>query len=113
MDAAIAANVVVEILELYTKAQRITFARPFPAPVSGDDKLYENADPTDKVLEQLYKFKDDAKSPHLDRYIALTEAAQEALDAFARTSEPYKKRSPRTLVGGFDTDLAELCMKVR
>jgi hypothetical protein len=113
MDAAIAANLMVEIMQLYTLAQRITFARPFPAPVSGDDKLYENADPTDEVLEQLDKFKEDAKSPHLNRYIALTEAAQEALDAFARTSEPYKKRSVRTLVGGFDTDLAELCMKVR
>jgi hypothetical protein len=113
LDAALAANFVVENLQLYTLTRRITFARPFPAPYSGDDKLYNNADPTDEVIAQLNKFKEDAKSPHLDRYIALTEAAQEALDAFARTSEPYKKRSPSTLVGGFDTDLAELCMKVR
>lgn len=112
MHAAIAANWMVEIMQLYTRAQRIPFARPFPAPDSGDDKLYENADPILDVLERLHKFKEDAKSPQLDRYIALTEAAQEALDAFARTSEPYKKRSPRTLVGGFDTDLAELCIKV-
>jgi hypothetical protein len=93
--------------------RRSTFARPAPAPYSGEEKLYEHAAPRVEVIVQLNKFKEDAKSPHLDRYIALTEAAQEALYAFARTSEPYKKRSPRTLVGGFDTDLAELCMKVR
>jgi len=43
--------------------------RTLPLGPSGSPKCGR---PADEVIEQLNKFKEDAKSPHLDRYIALT-----------------------------------------
>lgn len=90
--------------------RNLKLARNLPDPMGAE---FLELDPFIPALDKMDAFQDQAKSPHLDRYVTLTNAAQDVVFKLGQSIETMKLLAPSPAGAGFEADFAELCIKLR
>ncbi len=103
-------NIVIEMVDRYLLIQRIKIRRFNPI-ATGNEELLK-ADPSEAILDRLDDFMQKIRSSALNRYLELSQMAQQALDQSIDTKMLLSYRIV-DLFPGLDKDLANICFPVR
>jgi hypothetical protein len=103
-------NFVFEQFDRYNVLNKVKIASVSPLATGKEDLL--NANPTEAAEDALDGFVATHKSAQIERFLALSEQAAEAMQGAVKTEQAIRI-GPATFYRGVELDLAELCIGSR